>query len=50
MTESAIRSLIMKDGIPLGVQMIGTRDGFDEYAAKVKRARFDASPAAAHGG
>ena len=36
-TESVIRTLVMKDGIPLGVQMIGSREGFDEYAAAVKR-------------
>ena len=36
-TESVIRTLVMKDGIPLGVQMIGSREGFDEYAAVVKR-------------
>ena len=38
-TESVIRSLVIKDGIPLGVQMIGTREGFDEYAAAVRRHR-----------
>ena len=36
-TESVIRTLVMKDGVPLGVQMIGSREGFDEYAAAVKR-------------
>jgi NAD(P)H-nitrite reductase large subunit len=36
-TESIIRSLIIRDGIPLGVQMIGTRQGFDEYADLIKR-------------
>ncbi len=41
-TESVIRSLVMKDGIPLGVQMIGSREGFDEYAAAVKRAQKNA--------
>jgi NAD(P)H-nitrite reductase large subunit len=39
MTESVIRALIMKDGIPLGVQMIGTREGFDGYAAAVKHGK-----------
>jgi len=38
-TESVIRTLVMKDGIPLGVQMIGSREGFDEYAASVKQGR-----------
>ena len=38
-TESTIRAIIMKDGIPLGVQMIGTREGFDEYAAEIRRHR-----------
>ena len=36
-TESVIRTLVMKDGVALGVQMIGSREGFDEYAAAVKR-------------
>lgn len=35
---ATIRSLIMKDGIPLGVQMVGTRDGFDDYAAAIRKA------------
>jgi NAD(P)H-nitrite reductase large subunit len=35
-TESVLRSLIVKDGIPLGVQMIGTREGFDQYAVQVR--------------
>jgi NAD(P)H-nitrite reductase large subunit len=44
-TESVIRALVVKDGIPLGVQMIGTREGFDDHAAAVKhshaaKARF----------
>jgi NAD(P)H-nitrite reductase large subunit len=40
MTESVIRTLIMKDGIPLGVQMIGTREGFDEHAAAIRRGKM----------
>ena len=35
-TERMIRSLVVKDGIPMGVQMIGTREGFDEYVRTVK--------------
>lgn len=38
-TETLIRALVLKDGVPLGVQMIGTREGFDSYAAEVKKAR-----------
>ncbi|MEI6515321.1 MAG: FAD-dependent oxidoreductase [bacterium] len=38
-TESLIRALVIKDGIPVGVQMIGTRDGFDAYATQVKKAQ-----------
>ena len=38
-TESVIRSLVLKDGIPLGVQMIGTRAGFDEYVAAIQQRR-----------
>jgi nitrite reductase (NADH) large subunit len=36
--ERTIRSLVMRDGIPLGVQMVGTREGFDDYASAVKKA------------
>jgi nitrite reductase (NADH) large subunit len=44
-TDSMIRALILKDGIPLGVQMIGTREGFDEWAAKVRvRETIDHGP------
>jgi len=38
-TETLIRALVLKDGVPVGVQMIGTREGFDSYAAEVKKAR-----------
>ncbi|MEI6563450.1 MAG: NAD(P)/FAD-dependent oxidoreductase [bacterium] len=38
-TETLIRALVMKDGVPVGVQMIGTREGFDSYAAEVKKVR-----------
>ncbi len=38
-TETLIRALVMKDGIPVGVQMIGTREGFDTYATQVKKAQ-----------
>lgn len=38
-TESVIRALVLKDGLPVGVQMIGSREGFDDYAAAVKRGR-----------
>jgi len=37
-TETLIRAVVMKDNIPVGVQMIGTREGFDSYAAEVKKA------------
>ncbi|MEI8139750.1 MAG: FAD-dependent oxidoreductase [bacterium] len=37
-TETLIRALVLKDGVPVGVQMIGTREGFDSYAAEVKKA------------
>jgi NAD(P)H-nitrite reductase large subunit len=37
MTERVIRSLIVKDGIPVGVQMIGTNEDFTTYADLVKR-------------
>lgn len=46
-TESVIRTLVIKDGIPLGVQMIGSREGFDDYAAAVKRGH---AAGAAHAG
>lgn len=36
-TETVFRCLIEKDGLPLGVQMIGTRAGFDDYARMVKQ-------------
>jgi len=38
-TETLVRALVLKDGVPVGVQMIGTREGFDSYAAEVKKAR-----------
>lgn len=38
-TETLIRALVLRDGIPVGVQMIGTREGFDAYATEVKKAR-----------
>jgi hypothetical protein len=38
-SESVIRSLIRRDGIPVGVQMIGTREGFDRCADLVVKAR-----------
>jgi nitrite reductase (NADH) large subunit len=38
-TETLIRALVLKDGVPVGVQMIGTREGFDSYAAEVKKAK-----------
>lgn len=38
-TETLIRALVLKDGVPVGVQMIGTREGFDYYAAEVKKVR-----------
>ncbi len=34
--ESVLRALIVKDGVTLGVQMIGTREGFDGYAKTVQ--------------
>jgi NAD(P)H-nitrite reductase large subunit len=34
-TESVLRSLVVKDGIAMGVQMIGTREGFEEYGSKL---------------
>jgi len=37
-TETLVRALVLKDGVPVGVQMIGTREGFDSYAAEVKKA------------
>ena len=37
-TETLIRALIVKEGVPVGVQMVGTREGFDSYAAEVKKA------------
>ena len=37
-TETLVRAVVMKDNIPVGVQMIGTREGFDSYAAEVKKA------------
>jgi nitrite reductase (NADH) large subunit len=36
-TEDVIRSLIAKDGIPVGVQMIGTRRELDRYAELIRR-------------
>jgi NAD(P)H-nitrite reductase large subunit len=36
-TESVIRSLVTRDGIPFGVQMIGTRHEFDRCATLVKK-------------
>lgn len=38
-TETLIRALVLKDGVPVGVQMIGTREGFDSYASEVKKAK-----------
>ncbi len=38
-TETLVRALVLKDGIPVGVQMIGTREGFDAYAAEVRKVR-----------
>lgn len=38
-TETLVRALVMKDGIPVGVQMIGTREGFDAYATQVRKAQ-----------
>ncbi len=38
-TETLIRALVIKEGVPVGVQMVGTREGFDSYAAEVKKAR-----------
>jgi NAD(P)H-nitrite reductase large subunit len=38
-TETLVRALVLRDGVPVGVQMIGTREGFDSYAAEVKKAR-----------
>jgi len=32
------RVLILRDGRPVGVQMVGTREGFDGYLAEIKRA------------
>ena len=43
-TESVFRALITKDGIPLGVQMIGTREDFDRCAAQVREARHGNPP------
>lgn len=37
-TETLVRALVLKDSVPVGVQMIGTREGFDSYAAEVKKA------------
>lgn len=41
--ERTIRALIKRDGIPVGVQMIGTREEFDHCAALVKQARRGAT-------
>jgi 3-phenylpropionate/trans-cinnamate dioxygenase ferredoxin reductase subunit len=38
-TERAIRSLILKDGVPMGVQMIGTRQDLDQCAAMIREGR-----------
>jgi pyruvate/2-oxoglutarate dehydrogenase complex dihydrolipoamide dehydrogenase (E3) component len=38
-TETLIRALVLKDGVPVGVQMIGTREGFDTHASEVKKAK-----------
>ncbi len=38
--EHAFRALILQNGVLVGVQMIGTREGFDEYAAKVQPAHM----------
>jgi nitrite reductase (NADH) large subunit len=35
-TELAVRSLILKDGIPMGVQMIGTRQDLDRCTAMIR--------------
>lgn len=36
-TETLIRVVITRQGQPVGVQMIGTRDGFDSYASEIKK-------------
>ena len=36
-TETLIRAVITRHGQPVGVQMIGTRDGFDTYAAAIQK-------------
>lgn len=35
-TDSVIRVLISKGGIPTGIQMVGTREGFDHYFQLIK--------------
>ena len=35
-SELVLRSLIVRDGVTLGVQMIGTREDFDTYAKRVR--------------
>lgn len=46
-TEAVIRCLVQKDGMPVGVQMIGTREGFDTYAQMVKQKQASPSGRAA---
>jgi nitrite reductase (NADH) large subunit len=36
-TDSAVRALIVRGGIVVGVQMVGTREGFDQHAAMIGR-------------
>lgn len=36
-TAEVLRALIEKDGLPVGAQMIGTRQGFEECAALVRK-------------
>ena len=34
--DATFRALILQNGVLVGVQMIGTREGFDDYAARVQ--------------
>ncbi len=36
-TETLVRALVLRNAVPVGVQMIGTREGFDTYASEVKK-------------
>ena len=34
-SDSVLRALVVREGIAVGVQMVGTREGFDQYAGRL---------------